>query len=132
MRTTAEMRARLLEHSKRASHTPWYVVPEDGGLFSVARADQSVSQWLARSLRYDNAVLIAESANMVPDLLADMDELIQFAGAGHWDRADALLAQAQKLVEEMRANNDDSRYRLLESAHKQIVGARADIDADQK
>ena len=48
-----------------------------------------------------------------------------------YELADALLELAQKVVEHLRAANDDE-YGLLESAHNNIVAARADLDADLK
>lgn len=53
-------------------------------------------------------------------------------GGSHWERVDKLLAEAQKLVEEMIAQNDDEPYGLLRSAKDHIVNARGDIDADLK
>ena len=46
--------------------------------------------------------------------------------------ADWLLEQAQKVVEELKESNDDSRYGLLESTLNHIVSARGDLDADLK
>jgi hypothetical protein len=48
-----------------------------------------------------------------------------------WEEADCLLAQAQKLVDEMLVANDDS-YGLLTSAKDHIIAARGDLDADLK
>lgn len=50
----------------------------------------------------------------------------------HYELADKLLELAQKLVEDLRAVNDDSHYGLLESAHTHIIRARGDLDADLK
>jgi hypothetical protein len=50
---------------------------------------------------------------------------------GIWGEADELLARAQKMVEEMQAQNSDE-YGLLKSAHEHITSARDDLDADLK
>jgi len=49
-----------------------------------------------------------------------------------YEVADNLLALAQRLVEDLRAANDDSDYGLLQSAHEHIIAARGDLDADLK
>lgn len=49
-----------------------------------------------------------------------------------YERADALLAEAQEVVAGLRAANDDRQYGLLESAYNHIIAARADLDADLK
>jgi len=46
--------------------------------------------------------------------------------------ADSLLAKAQEMVQELREDNDDTQYGLLESAYDHIISARADLDADLK
>ena len=57
---------------------------------------------------------------------------MKYAWANEWEHADSLLAQAQEIIEALRKNNDDSQYRLLESAHEHIIAARGDLDADLK
>lgn len=58
-------------------------------------------------------------------------EMEQGHGDSLWTRADWHLAEAQKLVEEAQANNEDG-YGLLQSAHESIIQARGDLDSDLK
>lgn len=73
------MRAKLLEASKRADGLPWHIEP---GMAHFSVIDTKTgSGTVAHGVWYDNAAYIAQAANMVPDLLADLEELDQYRRA---------------------------------------------------